>query len=421
MVGRGAAGPPGTDMLRLYVVYRYTETRSTDETQPTFERDQVTVLSYGALVSYTFWLYAFGPALALLREELHFSYTLLGVYGALWSAGGAVAGGGFAAAARRFSRATLLWVSALGAVVGAALFALGSDVAVTLLGAGVLGLAGTMLLTVTQALLSDRHGPQRDRAFTEANVGAGVCAVLAPLALGALALAPGGWRTTFALPAIALGVLFVRHRHTRLGHPAQRHDAGRARRLPLACWFFAALLALGVAVEFCIVYFGAERLVSTGLSTPVAATAMSGFYAGILGGRVLALALVGRGDRAVPLLHASLVVVAAGFVLFWLGGGPLVAVAGLVVAGLGTANLYPLSLALVLGAAPGQEDLANARSQLLVGLVVVAAPYLLGSLADGFGLTAAFTVEPVLMVSSVALLLAGTRSTRRERQRSARR
>jgi MFS family permease len=391
-------------------VYRYTAT----ETR--FERDQVTVLSYGALVSYTFWLYAFGPSLTLLRDELHFSYTLLGVYGAVWSGGGALAGAGFAALSRRFSRAGLLWTSALGAVVGAALFVLGDGIAVTLAGAAVLGLAGTMLLTVTQALLSDRHGAQRDRAFTEANIGAGVCAVLAPLALGALALAPGGWRTAFALPALALGVLFVRHRRTPLGHPGQHRHAGPGRPLPLACWFLAALLALGVAVEFCIVYFGAEQLVSTGLSTGVAATAMSGFYAGILGGRLLALTLVGRGDRAVPLLHGSLVVVAAGFALFWLGASPAVAVAGLFVAGLGTASLYPLSLALVLGAAPGQEDQANSRSQVLVGLVVVAAPYLLGSLADGLGLTAAFAVEPVLIASSVALLLAGTRTTTRARQ-----
>src|SRR3954451_24676722 len=412
MVGRGAAGPPGTDMLRLYVVYRYTERRSPDESQPTFERDQVTVLSYGALVSYTFWLYAFGPALALLREELHFSYTLLGVYGALWSAGGAVAGGGFAAAARRFSRATLLWVSALGAVVGAALFALGSDVAVTLLGAGVLGLAGTMLLTVTQALLSDRHGPQRDRALTEANVGAGVCAVLAPLALGALALPPGGWRIAFALPALALLVLFLRNRHRSLGHPSAQQRSDPSRRLPLACWLFAVLLALGVAVEFCVVYFGAEHLTSTGLSTAVAATAMSGFYAGILGGRLLALALVGRGDRSVALLQGSLAVAAAGFLFFWLASSPLVAVSGLFVAGLGVANLYPLSLALVLGSAQSLEDQANARSQVLVGLVVVAAPYLLGTLADGVGLTAAFAVEPVLIVLSAALLLAGLRAGR---------
>ena len=50
-------------------------------------RDAPTLLCYGALAGYAYWLYAYGPALALLRSELHFSYTLLGVYSALWSAG----------------------------------------------------------------------------------------------------------------------------------------------------------------------------------------------------------------------------------------------------------------------------------------------------------------------------------------------
>jgi hypothetical protein len=64
-------------------------------------RDAPTLLCYGALAGYAYWLYAYGPALALLRSELHFSYTLLGVYSALWSAGAALAGVAFAPVARR--------------------------------------------------------------------------------------------------------------------------------------------------------------------------------------------------------------------------------------------------------------------------------------------------------------------------------
>jgi hypothetical protein len=78
----------------------------------------------------------------------------------------------------------------------------------------------------------------------------------------------------------------------------------------------------------------------------------------------------------------------------------------------GIANLYPLSVALSLGAAPGREDRANSRSQLLGGLVVITAPYLLGSLADRFGLTAGFTVEPVLIGLCLLLLVAGLRDRR---------
>src|ERR1051325_7410961 len=108
-----------------------------------FSRDGATALSYGTIGAYAFWLYAFGPALALLRAELGFSYTLLGVYSALWSVGAALVGMSFAVIARRLRRAALLWCSAAAAIVGAALFAATHVVALTLLGSVVLGFAGT--------------------------------------------------------------------------------------------------------------------------------------------------------------------------------------------------------------------------------------------------------------------------------------
>ena len=136
---------------------------------------------------------------------------------------------------------------------------------------------------------------------------------------------------------------------------------------------------------------------------------MSGFYLGILVGRVGAAWLTRRAGRAVPLLYVSLTVTIAGFLLFWLAAQPILAITGLFVCGLGVANLYPLSLALALAAAPGNEDAANARIQLLGGVFVIVAPFLLGSLADGLGLRAAFTVEPVLIAASAFLLVAGLR------------
>ena len=42
-------------------------------------------------------------------------------------------------------------------------------------------------------------------------------------------------------------------------------------------------------------------------------------------------------------------------------------------------------------------------------MLVIAAPYLLGSLADHFGLHAAFAIEPVLIGACALLLLAGLR------------
>jgi MFS family permease len=383
----------------------------------TFRRDAPTLLSYGALAGYAFWLYAFGPALALLQAELRFSYTVLGVYSALWAAGAALVGVSFAAIARRLPRRTLLWGSAAAAAAGAGLFTAAHSIALTLLGAAVLGLAGTTMLTCIQALLSDRHGERRDRALTEANVGAAACAVLAPLLLALFQATPAGWRVTLGLPVLLLIVLYVRYRHQPLPAASAVPPGGARGRLSPSCWLLATLVAVGIAVEFCVIYFGAESLTSTGLRTAQAAAAMSAFYLGILGGRVGGAWLTRRAGRSVLLLYVSLAVTAAGFLPFWLAGPPVLAIAGLFVCGLGVANLYPLSLALTLAAAPGNGDTANARTQLLGGLFVIVAPYVLGSLADHLGLRVAFTIEPVLIGICAVLLSAGLRLARPVRAR----
>src|SRR3954463_10422272 len=84
-----------------------------------FRRDDATVLAYAGITFFAFWNYAYGPSLALLRDERHFSYTLLGVYTAAWSTGTVVTGLLFARVARRLSRRALVWSSAMVATVGA--------------------------------------------------------------------------------------------------------------------------------------------------------------------------------------------------------------------------------------------------------------------------------------------------------------
>ena len=54
---------------------------------------------------------------------------------------------------------------------------------------------------------------------------------------------------------------------------------------------------------------------------------MSGFYLGILGGRLGGAWLTRRAGRTVPLLCASLAITVAGFLPFWLAGTPVLAIA----------------------------------------------------------------------------------------------
>ena len=380
---------------------------TSSQTPAAFVRAAPTRLSYGGIAAYAYWLYAFGPALFLLRDELHLSYTVIGVFSALWSGGAAVAGVAFGPIVRRAGRRNTLWGAATLAAVGAALFGVAHTVILGLLGAALLGLAGTTMLSVAQSVLSDAHGERRDRALVEANVLAAGCAVIAPPLLGALALTAIGWRWSFALPVVGLGLLALAYRRVALPTEpldATEHSTGMGS-LPVRCKLLAVLVALGIAVEFCLIYFGAEQIETTGLSAASATTAVGALYVGILLGRLAGVALTARPGRTASLLWLSLGLTAVGFVLFWLADHPVLAIVGLLVAGVGIANLYPLSLALTLASSGGRTDAANALGQLIGGIAVVVAPYLLGALADHNGLRAAFGVEVVLIAACAALML----------------
>jgi MFS family permease len=305
-------------------------------------------------------------------------------------------------------RRRLLWWSALVFGTGSVIFALGFTVTLSLLGAVFMGCAGTVVLTAAQAVLSDRHGRRREQALVEANVGAGACAVVAPLLLAGLAYTAATWRAAMIIPDIALAVAWLVYRNVKLPEVAAPRSTSDRSPLSTRFWFLAVLVALGIGIEFCLIYFGAELLVhSEHLSATDAAAALSLFYGGLLVGRVIGSRLTRRPGRAGPLILLSLTVVTAGFSVLWLVPVLAPALIGLFVAGVGVANLYPLSSALALASAAEHADVANARVQLLGGAVSLTAPLILGAFADTIGLQGAFAIEPVLILASVVALKAG--------------
>ena len=77
------------------------------------------------------------------------------------------------------------------------------------------------------------------------------------------------------------------------------------------------------------------------------------------------------------------------------------AVLGLFVAGIGVTNLFPLIVALALGAAPSQSNEAGARLTFASGTASLAAPLLLGVLADAVGIRLAYGVVPILVLGAL--------------------
>jgi hypothetical protein len=99
----------------------------------------------------------------------------------------------------------------------------------------------------------------------------------------------------------------------------------------------------------------------------------------------------------------------AGFLLYWLAPVAALAVAGLFVAGFGVANLFPLTVALAIGAAPGLSNQAGARLSLASGVAILGAPLLLGALADAVGIWLAYAVVPIFLAGAFLASQAGRR------------
>ena len=158
-------------------------------------------------------------------------------------------------------------------------------------------------------------------------------------------------------------------------------------------------MVLAIGIEFSLIFWGADFLVVAGLSTSAAATMVSLFLWGMVAGRI-AGRQIARGMPAERLLLLALGVSSGGFFIYWLAPAPLVAVLGLFVAGVGVANLYPLIIALALGAAPGQSNEAGARLSFASGTAILAAPLLLGALADAVGIRLAYGVVPIFLLGA---------------------
>lgn len=135
---------------------------------------------------------------------------------------------------------------------------------------------------------------------------------------------------------------------------------------------------LSVGVEFSLIFWGADFLVASRLSAAAAATTVTLFPWGMVAGRFAGRQLAQR-IATERLLPVSLAVSAMGFCIYWLAPAAALAVAGLFVAGFGVANLFPMTSALALGAAPGLSTEAGARLSLASGVAILAAPLLLGA------------------------------------------
>ena len=272
-----------------------------------------------------------------------------------------------------------------------------------------MGYLGTLLLIMVQATLSDHHGPWRATAVTEANVAAMLCAGLVPILLGFFAGTPLSWRAAYVLAVAAVGVLAIFNRRIQIPASQVQEGENGPTRLPRLFWAYWVVLILSVAMEWSVVGWGTDFLITgVGFSPTQAAAAFSLFFLGAVLGRFANSRWTQRME-ARKLLLFMLCVVAASFPIFWLAQQWWLNLLGLVVLGFGIGSLFPLGLGAALNVAAGQSNAASSRISMGSGIAMLLAPFALGWLADTFDLTSAFGIVAVLLVAAIVVTVVTNR------------
>ncbi len=381
-----------------------------------FQRDRLTLTLDGTFVTWGWFLYAFTPTVPLIADEQGISFALAGLHGTAMAVGSVVSGFVTPWISRRYGRHVQFQAGTLGILLGIVALVSGTALVATLPACFLMSLGGNLTITAAQPALVVHHGAAGPSAVTEANgIGSGI-GLLAPLAVGLTVGLGWGWRPAVAatvLFAVAVGIAVATlRREPALARPApvSRTDDPTDARFPPELWFFWASMVCAAAIEFSTTFWAADLLaVRTGASTSLATAAVSGLIGGMTAARFVLGPLAAR-KAPEKLLMVSYTVALVGWAGFWTATSPAVAVAGLVVAGLGYGAMYPMSVALVLRAAGARPDKAQGIASLGIGLATGVAPFALGALADQVGTHRAFLVVAGLVVAGGISVTLGLRS-----------
>lgn len=371
-----------------------------------FQRDRLTWLAYFMLAYYAYLQALLGPLMPFVSAELNLTYTLSGLHLSAFALGMVLAGMLGDRVTERLGRWRTFWGGGLGMAAGALLFVTGQTPGVTITSALIMGALGSLIVVIVQAALSDRHQSQRATALTEANIAASVLAALGPLLIGLSQSSGLGWRAALVIGIGLWGGLLLLYHTVQIPDQTPSAAARDTQNLPRAFWAYWLVIFVSNSIEWSVIFWGASFMESVGGFSKVdAASSMSAFFIAMIIGRTVGSRLTTL-YRSRALLVGAIGITLAGFPVFWLLANPVARIGGLFVAGLGIANLFPLTLSAAANVAPGASNKASARILFGAGLAVLIMPQILGSTADTLGLNSAFAIIGALLALDVVLISA---------------
>ncbi|HWE14371.1 MAG TPA: MFS transporter [Solirubrobacteraceae bacterium] len=374
----------------------------------TYRRNAFTWTAFGALFAFGYLNAVLGPALPYLRSVEGISYLVGALHQVAYAIGGGIAGTLSARGRLPFGRRSVVVAGLAGAGLAALAVGYGNAAPITIAGALLMGMLGTLALIRVWAALADAHGPRRAVALSEGEVAVSLAGIATPLLIGALAGSVATWRLAFAIgtATVALAVIGVLRADVPAPHPATREQTRGPRLQPTLVIVFAI-----VGLEFALSFWLASYLNDdVGLARQTAVALVSVLYGANLTGRLLASRLA-RTHPPEHLLFAAIGCVLVGLPCLLVATSAAAAVPGIVLTGTGIGALFPLTSSLHVQTSGHTADAALGEVLTVAALGEFAGPLLAGAIAQVSNLRAGLLVLPALTLLAAAGLTGHQRHT----------
>ena len=369
--------------------------------------DKPTIVSFGSMASWSWFVYGFGASLALLADEQGSAPWLTGLHAPALALGGVIGALATPRLTHRFGRGVMTRVGAIGASLSILFFVLpGLPTLGTLVGIFLATFFGNIIVVCVNSFISVHQGPAAPPAFTENLALAALMGLLAPAAVGAATAVHLGWRAGLLVAVVMFaGLEIARGRNVAVyGIPGDVVTRKEGGALPVLTYWAVIAGMLYVGAEFCISLWGVTFLRDqTGLGPAAAAAGLSSYLGGLFVGRVLGSGLTRRFE-AEYLLRVAM---GGGIVMFlvaWLLSAPALVLGFLFLAGVMLSLTWPLSLARIMRSAAGNVDRAAALTLAFTTAAIGIAPFLLATLAGTLSVHVAFLLVPGMLVVAFAVV-----------------
>ena len=378
--------------------------------RPTVQRDRTTWLAYVQVGLFGYFLYAFGPSIALLREDQGTSRAVASLHGTAMALGAVLVGFAAPWVVHRLGRGRMLRLGSFLLATGVVLYVATRSLSLTLVGAFVASVGGTFCLVGANAFIPDHQGDAAPQAMSEMHGLGALMGLLGPIAVGVGVWIGWGWRPALVTGAVAFVVLeIVRGSHLEeFDGPHGRPGAGteRAPNRPLTrtFWFSFVVFACAAGTEFSLTFWGSDLLRDrAGLGDAAAAAAIGTIIGGLAVGRLVGSRVVARMDPE-AVLAGSFGLTIVAFAVAWVSTSAIIMLCAFAVTGLGLGLQSPLGINRSVRAAGDQVDRGSGLASVAAGAASGIAPFVLGTLADHIGVHTAFLIVPTLMALAIVLM-----------------